>query len=461
MLPRPDWTLHQHGSAVLVSGDEEVSPGSGIGQWHERVWKRCSGTGTGGEKPIKAAGPIPCGGQSPTATGLTDPPMSRCPRQIAVLGSTGSIGQSALDVIQGSAGRLKVLALSARHNLDRLVEQAQIHHPQWVVAADEQAAAAQNWEGLPEECELLVGQTALDTVAGAAEVDVVVSAIVGSAGMMSTWAAVSAGKTVALANKESLVMAGELIVGRAQETGALLLPVDSEHSAIFQALRCGRREEVRRIVLTASGGPFRQLSATELERVTVEEALAHPTWEMGPKITVDSATLMNKALEIVEARWLFGLSADEIAVMIHPQSIIHSLVEFVDGAVVAQMSPPDMRLPIQYALEYPHRQPAAADCLDWSRPLELALEPPDATRFPALDLGLEVARRGGTSGAVMNAANEEAVGRFLNGTLGFHEIVPACRRIVETHEFQPQPTLEEVCRLDTWAREEVSKWVCA
>ncbi len=256
-------------------------------------------------------------------------------------------------------------------------------------------------------------------------------------------------------------MAGPLVTQLAQQRGALLLPVDSEHSAIFQALKSGTPAEVERLVLTASGGPFRDMSADQLKRVTVAEALEHPVWDMGPKITIDSATMMNKALEIIEARWLFGIDADRIDVMIHPQSVVHSLVEFVDGSVIAQLSPPDMRLPIQYALEYPHRRPGVGQRLDWQRSFSLEFHPPDTGQFPALDLGHEVARAGGTAGAVLNAANEAAVGAFLEGELHFTEIVPACRSVLESHSFEANPSLGQLVKLDRWAREEVSRWVCA
>jgi 1-deoxy-D-xylulose-5-phosphate reductoisomerase len=297
-------------------------------------------------------------------------------------------------------------------------------------------------------------------VAAASEVDVVLAAIVGSAGLRSTWAALEAKKTVALANKETLVMAGSLVNRLAAERGGRILPVDSEHSAIFQSLQAGKHEEVRRIILTASGGPFRELSLEQLKQVTVDDALNHPTWDMGPKITIDSATMMNKALEIIESRWLFDLTAEQIEIVIHPQSVVHSFVEFVDGSVIAQMGPPDMKLPIQYALEHPHRQSGIAQRIDWHQRWRLEFEPADPERCPALGLGYDCARRGGTSGAVLNAANEAAVEAFLQGELHFTEIVPACRSVLEEHHFDPEPTLERLEELDRWAREEVARWVC-
>jgi 1-deoxy-D-xylulose-5-phosphate reductoisomerase len=386
--------------------------------------------------------------------------MPDATKNVAVLGSTGSIGTSALEVIDASDGRLQAVALSARCKLHELLEQARKYRPRWIVASDELSARRFDWSDLPAGTELLVGSEGLQKVAAADEVDIVLAGIVGSAGLRSTWTALEAKKTIALANKETLVMAGGLVTRLAAERGAQILPVDSEHSAIFQALRAGGRDEVRRIVLTASGGPFRELSREQLKQVTVDDALAHPTWAMGPKITVDSATMMNKALEIIESRWLFDLAADQIEVVIHPQSVVHSFVEFVDGSIVAQLGPPDMKLPIQYALEFPHRREGIAPRLDWHKPWQLEFEPADTERYPALALGYECARVGGTSGAVLNAANETAVQAFLEGELHFTEIVPACRSVLETHPFEANPTLERLEELDHWARQEVSRWVC-
>jgi 1-deoxy-D-xylulose-5-phosphate reductoisomerase len=381
---------------------------------------------------------------------MTDPTT-----HIAVLGSTGSIGRSALEVIAASAGRLRAVSLSANGNTDLLLKQALTVRPSRIVVTDRAAAARQDWSALPKGIELLVGPEGLDKLATDADVDVVVSAIVGSAGLQSTWAALDAGKTVALANKESLVVGGPLITELARRKNAKILPVDSEHSAVFQSLQAGRSDEVRRIILTASGGPFRTFSPEQLAQVTVADALAHPTWAMGPKITVDSATLMNKALEIIEARWLFGLSAEQIAVVIHPQSVVHSMVEYKDGSVIAQLSPPDMKLPIQYALTWPERREGVAAKLDWSRAMELRFEPPDFERFGALQLGLEAAAAGGTAGAVLNGANEGAVAEFLGGRLPFHKIVPACKSVLANHDFNPSPSLDEVFEADRWARQEV------
>jgi 1-deoxy-D-xylulose-5-phosphate reductoisomerase len=387
--------------------------------------------------------------------------MAEVPRKIAVLGSTGSIGRSSLEVAASSQGQLQIVALSAHARLSELLAQAQELSPAFVVATDEAAAKRFDWSALPRKTKLLIGQSGLKEVVSLSEVDIVLSAIVGSAGLCGTWAALEAGKTVALANKETLVMAGPQVMRLARERNAPILPVDSEHSAVFQAIQCGRRSEIKRVILTASGGPFRSWSLAEMERATVEDALAHPTWQMGHKITVDSATMMNKALEIIEARWLFDLRPEQIDVVIHPQSIVHSLVEFIDGSLVAQLSPPDMKLPIQYALTWPERQPSPARKLDWSESLRLDFEPPDEGRFPALRLGREVAAAGGTAGAVLNAANEAAVASFLAGELPLTEIVPACRAILESHTFSANPTLDELFWLDAWARQEIQRWILA
>lgn len=379
---------------------------------------------------------------------------------MAVLGSTGSIGTSTLDVIAASPGRFAPFLLAAHRSVERLVEQAHACRPRWVVVIDPEAAAAIDAAALPPDTQLAVGPEALDELVQAPEIDRVVSAIVGAAGLRSTWAALEAGKTVALANKETLVMAGPLVTELAARTGGRIVPVDSEHSAIHQALRSGRPAEVARIVLTASGGPFRQRPVETLASVSRDEALRHPTWSMGPKITIDSATMMNKALELIEARWLFGLPGEKLGVVIHPQSIVHSMVEFVDGSVMAQLSPPDMRLPIQYALAYPERFECPTRKFDFTQRLALEFEPPDPQRFPAVRLGHEAAIRGGTCGVVLNAANEEAVRGFLDGALRFPDIAEMCRRVLDEHPYSPDPSLDEVRRLDGWARQEVMKWAC-
>jgi 1-deoxy-D-xylulose-5-phosphate reductoisomerase len=339
-----------------------------------------------------------------------------------------------------------------------LAEQARRFRPRWAVLSDENLKCSIPGGAFGKETELLFGEAAIDRVASDPEVEIVVAGIVGAAGLRSTWTALEAGKRVAFANKETLVVAGPLMTALAQRTGGCLIPVDSEHSAIYQSLQSGRRGEIRRIVLTASGGPFRGYSVEQMREVTPAMAMAHPTWAMGPKVTVESATMKNKALEMIEAKWLFGLDVDQITVMIHPQSIVHSCVEFVDGSVVAQLSPPDMKLPIQYALTWPERWEGISPRIDWSSTLTLEFAPPDLEAFPALKLGAEVARRGGTCGAVLNASNEVAVERFLAGDLRFTEISQLCRSLLDAHNFEPSPSLTDLLRMDRWTRDEARRW---
>jgi 1-deoxy-D-xylulose-5-phosphate reductoisomerase len=374
-----------------------------------------------------------------------------------VLGSTGSIGVSCLEVVGALPEQLKVLGMSAHTNWEMLVRQAARWMPKWVTLSGRKRNDILDTAS-STPCRVLFGEEGIVAMASSSEADVVVNAIVGAAGLMGTWAALEAGKTVALANKETMVVAGPLVTECAAANGSKIIPVDSEHSAIFQGLQCGGHGAVARVVLTASGGPFRGKSKKELAQVCVDEVLQHPTWRMGRKITVDSASLMNKALEIIEARWLFDLAPDQIEVIIHPESIIHSFVEFQDGSVIAQMSPPDMRLPIQYALTYPERLPGPARRLDWQLLEALHFEQPDDETFPALQLGYEVARRGGTCGAVLNAANEAAVSRFLNGEVSFLDIPRICRKVLDQHHYSPRPTLGELHAIDCWARQEAARW---
>jgi 1-deoxy-D-xylulose-5-phosphate reductoisomerase len=379
--------------------------------------------------------------------------------RVVVLGSTGSIGLSALNVIAHDGGRrLRAWGLGARASGEALVAQALEHRPRYAALADPAAAAVAREQLRGTGVDVLSGPEGLVRMAADPAADRVLSAIVGAAGLEGTWAALEAGKVVALANKETLVVAGPLVMELARRRGATLLPVDSEHSAIFQCLRSGAPKEVKRVVLTSSGGPFRGKSARELKCVTPDDALKHPTWRMGPKITIDSATLMNKALEVIEARWLFGLEPEQIEVVVHPESVVHSMVEFVDGSVVAQLSPPDMRLPIQYALTYPDRVAGPCPTLDLSRPQSLTFEPPDCETFPCLGLGFEVMRRGGTAGAALNAANEAAVARFLNGEIAFTDIPRACRAALDHHTHDPRPSLDDLWAVDAWARQEVARW---
>jgi 1-deoxy-D-xylulose-5-phosphate reductoisomerase len=379
-------------------------------------------------------------------------------RNIVVLGSTGSIGTNCLDVIAHLPNRLQAIGLTAHSSVELLLRQAEEHRPRWLALTADDAMRCVDRTKLPPDCQLLSGPDAINRMVTHPDVDIVVSAIVGAAGLEGTWAALEAGKTVAVANKETLVMAGPLVTELAARCGGRLLPVDSEHSAIFQAMQGSPVSAVERIVLTGSGGPFRGRTRAQLATVTPAEALRHPTWKMGPKITIDSATLMNKALEVIEARWLFDLPAERIDVIIHPESVIHSFVEFRDGSVLAQLSPPDMRLPIQFALTYPERVAGPARRLNWRELSAWHFEQPDHETFPSLQLGYEVARRGGTSGAILNAANEAAVQRFLEGELDFLDIPRACRAVLDSHNFSPTPTLAELTACDRWARQEVIRW---
>jgi len=379
-------------------------------------------------------------------------------KQIAVLGSTGSIGTSTLDVAEAHQDRLQIFGVAAHSSWELLAEQTHRCKPAMAVLTDESLSGAVDRSKFYSETELIFGEEGIERLVTAADVDMVVSGIVGAAGLQGTWKAIEAGKDIALANKETMVVAGPLIIELAAKNNCRLIPVDSEHSALFQAMLCGNRDEIKTLILTASGGPFRGKTATELESVTPEAALNHPTWQMGPKITIDSATMMNKALEVIEARWLFDFPVEKIDVVIHPQSVIHSFVEYVDGSVMAQLSPPDMKLPIQYALSYPERWEGVSPRIDWKSGFQFEFETPDHEAFPALELGFEVARRGGTCGAVLNAANEVAVERFLAGELKFCHISRLCRDILESHDYHPSPSLEELLTLDEWTRKETYSW---
>ncbi len=384
--------------------------------------------------------------------------MTSDQKNIVVLGATGSIGTSCLDILSSENVNANLLGISAHSSWEELAKQSQQFSPRWAVLSDEALKGKIDLSQFAPQTEVLFGQEGIETIASADDVDVVISGIVGAAGLYGTWAAVAAGKTVGLANKETMVVAGPLVMELAKKSGATIIPVDSEHSAIFQAMQSGRRDEVKKVVLTASGGPFRGFTAKQLENVTIEDALNHPTWQMGPKITVDSATMMNKALEIIEAKWLFGLEDDQIEVVIHPQSVVHSFVEFIDGSVIAQLSPPDMKLPIQYAITYPQRLEGTSPCIDWNSPFTLQFEIPDEEVFSALALGREVVRRGGSCGAVLNAANEVAVELFLSGKLKFADIPRICRAALDLHNFEPNPTLDDLNRFDSWIRQEIPTW---
>ncbi len=380
-------------------------------------------------------------------------------RRVVVLGSTGSIGTSCLKVIDALPDRLEAFGLSAHSRWQDLLKQTHRYRPRYITATDSGAANELCLQTLPLGTIVLDGEDAIGAMVSDPDVDVVLTAIVGSAGLTGTWLALQAGKTVAVANKETLVMAGPLVMELAAQKNARILPVDSEHSAIFQAMQAGSSREIERIVLTASGGPFRGRKRDDLLNITPEQALKHPTWTMGRKITIDSATLMNKALEIIEARWLFNLRPEQVQVIIHPESIIHSFVEFTDGSILAQLSPPDMCLPIQYALTYPERVAGPAKRLCWDELRSLTFQQPDLETFPALQLGYEVARRGGTCGAVLNAANEAAVGAFLEGELSFLDIPRVCREVLDNHNYSERPSLSELNALDRWSRQEVLRWI--
>ncbi len=373
-------------------------------------------------------------------------------KRLAILGSTGSIGTSTLDVVEGYPDRFQIVALAAGANLDRLEAQVRRFTPRLVSVGSEAGARELRRRLGRVPTEVVWGTAGLLQAAADADADLVVSAIVGADGLLPTMRAVAAGKDVALANKESLVMAGHLLTAEARVRGTRVLPVDSEHSAIFQCLAGNGMGGVRRIVLTASGGPFRTRSRSAMASITPEEALKHPNWSMGQKITIDSATLMNKGLEVIEAHWLFGLPVDRVDVIIHPQSIIHSLVEYVDGSVLAQLGVPDMRVPIQYALTYPERQPNMVPRLSLEQLTGLTFEAVDREKFPCLDLAYEAAAAGGSSAAVLNAANEVAVQRFLNRRIGFDEIPTLIRKALDAHPRRAVGSVEDVLEVDREVR---------
>jgi 1-deoxy-D-xylulose-5-phosphate reductoisomerase len=380
-------------------------------------------------------------------------------KRIAILGSTGSIGCSALDVVEHLGSPYRAVALSAHRQVDKLLQQARRHCPAAVAITDDSASPAAIAELRQLGSDVYLGSAGLVQLVRRPDVDIVLAAIVGAAGLPAVLAAVEAGKCLALANKEALVVAGCLLVPEARRRNVPILPVDSEHSAVFQACQAGRSREIRRVILTASGGPFRNATRDELARATVKDALKHPTWNMGTKITIDSATMFNKALEIIEACWLFDLAPEKIQVVIHPESIIHSMVEFVDGSVIAQLSPPDMRTPIQYALTYPQRLEGVSRRMDWHTAFSLNFQPPDFDRFPALRIAYEVARAGGTMGAVMNAANESAVSAFASGKISFVEISRLVESTIRAHRLQPSPSLDDLLKADRWARRQVESLI--
>ncbi|MBA7628034.1 1-deoxy-D-xylulose 5-phosphate reductoisomerase [subsurface metagenome] len=374
-------------------------------------------------------------------------------KRVAVLGSTGSIGRQTLDVIRAMPQRFRVVGLAAGKNMDLLAGQVKEFEPEFIGRPPEN----DDIERLKRVAGIKYDLLPLGEIAATPNVDIVVIATSGQAGLAPTLAASRAGKNIALANKESLVSAGEIITSEAKKSGAWILPVDSEHSAIWQCLG-GENQEAARIILTASGGPFRQFSFEQLAQVTVAQALRHPSWRMGKKVTIDSATLMNKGLEIIEAHWLFSMPYDRIDVLVHPQSIIHSMVEFIDGSIKAQLSCPDMRLPIQYALSYPERLAnPQLPRLDWSLVKNLDFELPDYDRFPCLQLAIEAGKQGGTYPAVLCAADEVAVELFLDGRIRFTDIAGLIERTLEQHQLVAKPSLEEIEAADAWGRETLLK----
>jgi 1-deoxy-D-xylulose-5-phosphate reductoisomerase len=375
-------------------------------------------------------------------------------KSVAVLGSTGSIGRSALEVIEAYPDRFRAVALAAGRSVDVLAEQVARHRPRLVsVRGREEAEALRSRLPAGLDVRIESGRGGLEEVASLSDADTVVGGLVGALGLRSAHAALRSGKRLALANKETLVVAGDLMVRQAAASGAEILPVDSEHCAIHQALRAGRADEVERLVLTASGGPFRERDLSTFDSITVEDALAHPTWKMGPKITIDSATMMNKGLEIIEAHFLFGLPAERIATVIHPQSVIHSVVEFVDGSLVAQLARNDMKLPILYALAYPERLAADFGRLDLAAVRTLEFHEVEPERYPAVDVARQTLRAGGGAPAVLNAANEVAVEAFLQGKISFPDIVSLVSETVAASGPVASPaSLEEAEEIDAMAR---------
>jgi 1-deoxy-D-xylulose-5-phosphate reductoisomerase len=384
-------------------------------------------------------------------------------KQIAILGSTGSIGCNTLRVVEALRGAFGVAALGAGSNVELLAEQIVRHQPRVASVSDEASADRLRYElaqrGVTSTPKLGIGLDGLIEVATCDGVEIVVGAVVGALGLLPTYHALELGRRVALANKETLVVAGELMTKAAARSGAELLPVDSEHNALHQCLRGEKREELKRLILTASGGPFRNAAKDEIENATRAQALKHPTWQMGAKITIDSATLMNKGLEVIEARWLFNCSADEIDILVHPQSVVHSMVELVDGSIIAQLGVTDMRHAIQYALTYPARYPAELPPLDLARLSKLEFFAPDTDKFPCVRLAYQALRTGGTLPAVLNAANEVAVAAFLAAQIKFGDIPRLIEAACAAHPVQPATSLETVLVADQWARTWVTQQI--
>ena len=371
-------------------------------------------------------------------------------KKIAILGSTGSIGTQTLEVVREHSDELSVTALAAGTNKERLLEQIREFHPSLVSLSDEKMALELKRELEGTGVEVLSGMEGLIAVAGMEESDIVVTAVVGMMGILPTMEAIKKGKDIALANKETLVTAGHLIIPMAKEYGVSILPVDSEHSAIFQCLHNARKQDVDSILLTASGGPFRGKSLEDLSKVTLEDALRHPNWSMGQKITIDSSTMVNKGLEVMEARWLFDVDYSRIQVVVQPQSIIHSMVQFVDGAILAQLGTPDMKVPIEYALFYPERRSLAGERLDFGTLKSITFEKPDYNVFRGLALALEAGKAGVTMPTVFNAANEKAVAKFLRKEIGYLDIIRLIEKCMDAHQVKATPSLEEILETEQW-----------
>lgn len=378
-------------------------------------------------------------------------------KNIVILGSTGSIGTSALDVVSKFPDRFRVVGLAAGKNVSLLLKQIHQFKPELVAVSDEKTYKILKSE--VRNIEILFGTEGISSVAAMPGADTVISAIVGSAGLLPTIAAVRAGKLVALANKETLVMAGDIVMSEVKKHNTTLLPVDSEHSAIFQCIRGHEKDSIKKIILTASGGPFVGKTTEELEDVSPESALKHPNWSMGKKITIDSATLMNKGLEVIEAHHLFGLPPEKIDVLIHPQSIMHSIVEFNDGSYLAQLSNPDMKGPIAYALSFPERLQGVMESIDWEQLSGLTFQKPDNKTFPCLSLAYSALKTGGTMPAVLNASNEIAVEAFLDGIIGFNRIPVIIKKVMDSHKLQPADDIDRILYADRWAREETKRFI--
>ena len=368
-------------------------------------------------------------------------------KKIAILGSTGSIGTQTLEIVRTN-GDLEVTALAAGNNIDLLEQQIREFRPKLAAVWKEERAAKLKSRVRDMDIEIVSGMDGLLSVAAVPESEILVTAIVGMIGILPTIEAIKAGKDIALANKETLVTAGHIIMPLAKERGVSILPVDSEHSAIFQSLQGGQRKALHKILLTASGGPFRGKKREELKNIQVEDALKHPNWEMGRKITIDSSTMVNKGLEVIEAKWLFGVTVDQIQVVVQPQSIIHSMVEYEDGAVIAQLGTPDMKLPIQYALYYPERRYLPGDRLDFAALQQITFEKPDMETFYGLKLAYEAGRRGGSLPTVLNAANERAVAMFLDRKIGYLQIPEIIQACMENHKNIEDPTVEEILKTE-------------